>query len=67
MSRDKVLISDPEHGSVVIGGCQLDPDAQGPGYSKYREDTVAVNNGVVPNDITKIQPTITVYRWIRVG
>lgn len=67
VSKEKVLVSDPEHGNIVVGGCMIDPDSQGPGYTKYREDTLAVNNGNPPKDIVNIQPSITVYRWIRVA
>ena len=65
-TKNKVLIAD-SNGTVVIGGCQLDPDADGPGYSKYKEGTVSVNSDVTPASIKKIQPSQTVYRWIRVG
>lgn len=66
VSSDKVLVADP-NGTVVIGGCQLDPDASGPGYSKYSEQILPVNKGIAGLGITKIQPSQTVYRWIRVG
>lgn len=65
-SKDKVLVSDP-NGTVVIGGCQLDPDSEGPGYSKYSEQILKVNKDVGGASISKIQPSQTVYRWIRVG
>lgn len=65
-SDDTVLIAD-DNGTVVIGGCQLDPDASGPGYSKYREGSITVNKGAGGLPISNVQPSITVYRWIRVA
>lgn len=67
VSKDKVLIAD-ENGAVIIGGCQLDPDASGPGYTKYREDTLKVNHGnTLPDKIKTIPPYMTAHRWIRVA
>lgn len=66
-STDKVLIND-DNGTVIVGGCQFDPDAEGPGYTKYREGTLKVNADITtvqPFEI--IQPSITAYVWIRVG
>lgn len=66
-STDKVLVKD-ENGTVIIGGCQVDPDAQGPAFTKYREDIVKVNQGNVnPEQISIVPPYRTVYRWLRVA
>lgn len=67
VSTDKVLIKD-DNGIIIIGGCQVDPDATGPGYTKYREDTIKVNQGnTVPDKLKTIPPYMTVNRWIRVS
>lgn len=67
VSTNKVLIKD-DNGIIIIGGCQLDPDAEGPGYTKYREDILAVNQGnTVPDKLRTLPPYITAHRWIRVG
>ena len=64
---EKVLISD-DNGTVIIGGCQYDPDEEGPIYTKYREDHAKTNESHVPSrSITNIQPSITVYRWVRIA
>lgn len=64
---ERVLIED-ENGSVIIGGCQYDPDETGPIYTKYREDYVTTNSShTPPANISNIQPSITVYRWIRIA
>ncbi|ENJ5622387.1 hypothetical protein AB1O15_000205 [Shigella flexneri] len=64
---EKVLIED-ENGSVIIGGCQYDPDETGPIYTKYREDYATTNSShTPPANISNIQPSITVYRWIRIA
>ena len=64
---ERVLIED-ENGSVIIGGCQYDPDETGPIYTKYREDYATTNSShTPPTNISKIQPSITVYRWIRIA
>lgn len=66
-SKEKVLVVD-DNGTVVVGGCQFDPDSEGPGYTKYREDTLKVNDDVTnPVEFSIIQPSITVYRWLRVA
>lgn len=53
---------------MIIGGCQLDPDASGHGYTKYREDTLKVNHGnTLPDKIKTIPPYMTAHRWIRVA
>lgn len=66
-STDRVLIKD-DTGNVIVGGCQVDPDAIGPAYTKYREDTVKVNQGNVnPSLMGVLPPYRTVHRWIRVG
>lgn len=66
-SNDKVLIAD-DNGTVVVGGCQFDPDASGPDYDKYKEQQLTVNPDVtVPVAVDIIQPSITTYKWIRVA
>lgn len=66
-STDKVLIKD-DNGIIIIGGCQVDPDATGPGYTKYREDVLKVNQGnTTPDKLRTLPPYITVHRWIRVA
>lgn len=67
VSTEKVLVKD-DNGAIIVGGCQLDPDATGPGYTKYREDTLKVNQGnTTPDKLNIIPPYTTVHRWIRVG
>lgn len=66
-STDKALVVD-DNGPVIVGGCQFDPDETGPSYSKYREDTITVNKDVTKAvEFSIIQPSITVYRWLRVA
>lgn len=66
-STDKVLIAD-DNGTIVVGGCQFDPDSEGPGYDKYREGIVTVNPGTTTAvEVEIIQPSVTGYRWIRVA
>lgn len=64
---EKVLISD-ENGTIIIGGCQYDPDAEGPIYTKYREGHATTNSThIPPQTVNNIQPSITVYRWVRIA
>lgn len=65
---DKVLVVDP-NGPIVVGGCQFDPDASGPAYTKYREAQATINkeNIIDPASIDIMNPYITVYRWMRVA
>lgn len=64
---EKVLIDD-ENGGVIIGGCQFDPDDQGPAYQKYREDFATTNKThAPPQSINNLQPYVTVYRWMRIA
>lgn len=64
---EEVLIVD-DNGSIIVGGCQYDPDSAGPVYTKYREAKAATNIGhVPPAAVTNIQPYVTVYRWIRIA
>ncbi|APU01947.1 baseplate wedge subunit and tail pin [Aeromonas phage SW69-9] len=66
-STDKVLVSHPD-GNIIIGGCLIDPDASGPGYTKYIESVLAVNKGnLSPANISILPPIITAYKWVRVG
>lgn len=62
---DKMLIVDAG-GDVLVGGCQFDPDEQGPGFTKYREDVARIRPGESANPFNVIQPTITAYVWLRV-
>ena len=66
-SSDRVLVKD-DTGSIIIGGCQVDPDAAGPAFTKYREDIVKVNSGNAdPSMMGILPPYRTVHRWLRVG
>lgn len=66
-STDKVLVAD-DNGTIIVGGCQFDPDSEGPGYTKYRESKLTVNADITtPVEVPVIQPSITVYRWLRVA
>lgn len=64
---EKVLIAD-DNGNIVVGGCQFDPDEQGPAYDKYREAN-AITNAThnPPNEFGIVQPYVTVYRWMRIS
>lgn len=64
-STEKALIVDPV-GDVLIGGCQFDPDDEGPGFSRYREDLVKTRTGEIAQPMNNLQPFITVHMWIRV-
>jgi hypothetical protein len=65
---DKVLVAD-DNGPIVIGGCQFDPDSQGPAYTKYREEQATINkeNIIDAASVDIMNPYITVYRWMRVS
>lgn len=64
---EKVLVAD-QNGGVVIGGCQFDPDEQGPAYQKFREDFATTNKTHTPPvSISNVQPYMTVYRWMRIA
>lgn len=64
---ERVLVKD-NNGNIIIGGCQVDPDAVGPAFTKYREDTIKVNKGNSdPSMMGTLPPYRTVYRWLRVG
>lgn len=65
VSTDKVLVADPV-GDVLIGGCQFDPDDNGPGFKRYREDQVKLRPGELASSMNNIQPFITVHMWVRV-
>lgn len=66
-SNEVVLIKDP-NGTIVIGGCQYDPDDEGPGFDKYIEDKITINTETEEGlEFELIQPTITAYTWIRVA
>lgn len=65
-SKDKVLISD-SNGSILVGQCQVDPDGEGPGYFKYREDILKVNgDSQTPIPVNNLQPYVTTAKWLRV-
>lgn len=65
---DNVLVAD-DNGPIVIGGCLVDPDAQGPAYTKYREDKATINKqqSTSPIPIDTLPPYTTVYRWVRIA
>ena len=66
-STDKTLIADA-NGTIIIGGCQLDPDSTGPGYHKYNEDSISFNkSNLDAAAFSIVQPSITAYKWLRVG
>lgn len=64
VSAEKSLIPD-RNGDKIIGGCQFDPDDEGPAFSKYREDYMHIRPGATPLPFNVIQPFITVNIWIR--
>lgn len=68
LTDDKVLIVDP-NGPIIVGGCQFDPDSQGPAYTKYREDYATINKiqDPVPVSIDTMNPYLVVHRWVRVS
>ncbi|AIX12147.1 baseplate wedge subunit [Citrobacter phage Moon] len=64
---EKVLIAD-DNGNIIVGGCQFDPDATGPVYTKYREDFAKTNaSHQSPIEVDVVQPSITAYRWLRIA
>ncbi|AHY25141.1 baseplate wedge subunit [Pectobacterium bacteriophage PM2] len=65
---DTVLIAD-DNGPIIIGGCQFDPDAQGPAYTKYRESKATINKdiGDAGNEFDSMNPYLVVYRWVRIS
>lgn len=64
---EKVLIADA-NGTIVVGGCQFDPDEQGPAYDKYREAQATTNaTHIPPKSIEILSPYETVYRWMRIA
>ncbi|ANM46405.1 baseplate wedge subunit [Morganella phage vB_MmoM_MP1] len=66
-SNEIVLVKD-QNGSIIIGGCQFDPDSEGPAFDKYREEKITINTDTQEGlEIEIIQPTRTVYRWVRVA
>ncbi|WJJ59139.1 baseplate wedge subunit and tail pin [Klebsiella phage vB_KpnM_VPA32] len=66
-TTEKVLVVDP-NGPIVVGGCQFDPNEQGPAYTKYRESVANINpTHTPPKSVTNIQPYVTAYRWLRVS
>lgn len=65
-SKEKVLIAD-RNGDILVGQCQVDPDGDGPGYYKYREDILKVNTeSQSPIPINNLQPYITTAKWLRI-
>ena len=66
-TSERGLISDA-NGTVIIGGCQFDPDDQGPAYDKYREGTFNINPTHTPaKSVDVLPPYVTVYRWMRIA
>lgn len=65
-THDKVLVVD-DAGDILVGGCQYDPDEDGPGFNKYREDNARTRPGETANPINIIQPFVTVNIWLRVN
>lgn len=66
-TNEDVLIKD-KNGTIIIGGCQFDPDDEGPGYDKYREDKATTGaKSDFGREFSLIQPSITTYKWIRVA
>ena len=64
---EKVLVVDA-NGPIIVGGCQFDPDKNGPAYDKYREANAVTNaTHTPPTEISVVQPYITVYRWMRIS
>lgn len=66
-TAEKVLVRDDD-GAIIIGSCMADPDTEGPGETKYRIDnaTIAAGN-LTPSSLSVVQPSVTEYKWIRVG
>lgn len=68
ISTDKQVLVVDKQGPVVVGGCQYDPDAEGPVYTKYREERATVNQANQPaKAFDNMPPYITVYRWMRIA
>lgn len=66
-TTEKVLIVD-DNGPIVVGGCQFDPDGEGPAYTKYREGVANINpTHTPPQTVNNLQPYVTVYRWLRIS
>lgn len=65
-SKDEVLIKDP-NGDILVGQCQVDPEGEGPGYFKYKEGQLTVNDDVLtPIPVNVLQPYVTIAAWLRV-
>lgn len=66
-TSESVLVKD-NNGNIIIGGCQVDPDDEGPVYDKYREDKATISKGIErPLVVDLVQPTIVEHKWVRVG
>ncbi|QHJ79042.1 MAG: hypothetical protein [Caudoviricetes sp.] len=66
-SKEKVLIADP-NGDILVGQCQVDPEGEGPGYFKYREDELQVNvDSQSPIPVNNLQPYVTSAKWLRIA
>ena len=65
---EKVLVVD-DNGPIVVGGCQVDPDAQGPAYTKYREDKATINQAQDPQaqPVYTMPPYLIAHRWVRIA
>lgn len=69
LSTDQDVLIKDDNGSIVIGGCMVDPDAQGPAYTKYREDKATINEIQTPNalPVDHMPPYLVVHRWMRIA
>lgn len=65
-SNDEVLIKSKD-GDILVGQCQVDPDGEGPGYFKYKEGQLKINNeSTTPIPVNVLQPYVTVAAWLRI-
>lgn len=68
VTTDKQVLVVDKQGPVVVGGCQYDPEVEGPVYTKYREEAATVNRANQPaKAFDNMPPYITVYRWMRIA
>lgn len=68
-STEQVALISDKNGDVAIGGC-LDDPGQGPGYKKYSESEIGYrlnDKEYINESFPIIQPSITTYKWLRVG
>lgn len=64
-ANEESLVKD-ESGDVLIGGCQYDPEEEGPGFKKYSEKKIKIREGSTANPFSVIQPSTTAHVWVRV-